>query len=589
MDQAEIERLRTASFDDVTKILREFNEKNAQVFKFPGFEVALRKSLVSTLITVLEQPADESCHLACLETLRVLSRDKDHLEEVFTSEVLASLAHTAELTVEEEDVICEGFKEDKAKVIVEAQKALCNLIYNSPVVQRTCSSNGCVEGVMLRLKLYGSPSLPHDVKFFDMRMLFLLTALCADTRPRVRTEQHGLVYLRETLDLILKLCEERSQQEPRTAPSRRGRLSRRGRTRAPEQSSDADLGTAPLLDADEAALASEVLKVLYNLTCGVDKFHVDEEEEVHFQRLVGILHDLLLCDVADPESKDQLCGQVVHLLSNMPRSTYEELLTEVIPGSAPMDPPEEQFEGFSTEAVSALVGYLERRLKEEEQSPKGSGGHRTCPKDQSQRLSPILLCLTECARGHRTLRRYLRSRVLPPLSDVMTRPEEGDKLRNRLVRLMTSSATDVKNLTADFLFVLCKEKVGRMVKYTGYGNAAGLLARRGLLLGGPTSDCSYSSDSEDSDTEEYAKYKDRINPVVGCYEEPGVSALEGMSEEQKEHEALQLATLMDKLARGGVVQPARVGADGRPYPIEHVLQLQEGLPHDRDFTESESD
>lgn len=56
---------------------------------------------------------------------------------------------------------------------------------------------------------------------------------------------------------------------------------------------------------------------------------------------------------------------MVHLLSNMPRSTYEELLTEVIPGSAPMDPPEEQFEGFSTEAVSALVGYLERRLKEE--------------------------------------------------------------------------------------------------------------------------------------------------------------------------------------------------------------------------------
>lgn len=51
--------------------------------------------------------------------------------------------------------------------------------------------------------------------------------------------------------------------------------------------------------------------------------------------------------------------------------------------------------------------------------------------------------------------------------------------------------------------------MGRLVKYTGYGNAAGLLARRGLLLGGPTKDCSYSSDSEDSDTEEYTKYKDR--------------------------------------------------------------------------------
>lgn len=588
MDQADVERLKTASFDEVTKILKEFNEKNAQTFAFPDFSVPHRKSLVSTLIKVLGQPAEESCHLACLETLRILSREKKCLDDVFTDEVLAALGHTAELTVEEEDVIYEGFKEERARVIVEALKTLCNLIYNSPVVQRTCSSNGCIEGVMLRLKLYGSPSLPHDVKFFDMRMLFLLTALCADTRPRLRTELHGLVYLRETLDLILKLSEERSQQDPRSTTPRRGRLSRRGRVRAPEPEAEVDM-SAPLLDAGEAALASEVLKVLYNLTCGVDKFRIDEEEEVHFQRLVGILHDLLLCEVADPDSKDELCGRVVHLLWNMPRSTYEELLTEVIPGSAQTDPPEEQFEGFNVEAVSTLVTYLERRLKEDALCKQDSSGRQMCPKDQSQRLTPVLLCLAECARGHRTLRRYLRSKVLPPLNDVMTRPEEGCTLRNRLVSLMTSAATDVKNLAADFLFVLCKEKVGRLVKYTGYGNAAGLLARRGLLLGGPTKDCSYSSDSEDSDTEEYTKYKDRINPVVGCYQEPGVSALEGMSEEQKEHEAVQLANLIDQLARGGVVQPARVGADGRPHPLEHVLQLQERFSHERDYTESESD
>jgi len=41
-----------------------------------------------------------------------------------------------------------------------------------------------------------------------------------------------------------------------------------------------------------------------------------------------------------------------------------------------------------------------------------------------------------------------------------------------------------------------------MVKYTGYGNAAGLLANRGLLLGGRGNSGQYSSDS-DSDTDEY--------------------------------------------------------------------------------------
>lgn len=47
-----------------------------------------------------------------------------------------------------------------------------------------------------------------------------------------------------------------------------------------------------------------------------------------------------------------------------------------------------------------------------------------------------------------------------------------------------------------------------MVKYTGYGNCAGLLANRGILLGGQGQG-DYSSDSEDSDTEEYANLAER--------------------------------------------------------------------------------
>ena len=43
------------------------------------------------------------------------------------------------------------------------------------------------------------------------------------------------------------------------------------------------------------------------------------------------------------------------------------------------------------------------------------------------------------------------------------------------------------------------------MKYTGYGNAAGLLARRGLMLGGRSADAGDYSEDEDSDTEEYAE------------------------------------------------------------------------------------
>ena len=47
--------------------------------------------------------------------------------------------------------------------------------------------------------------------------------------------------------------------------------------------------------------------------------------------------------------------------------------------------------------------------------------------------------------------------MLPPLRDVINKPEVGDALRNKLVRLMTHIDTDVKNCSSEFLFVLCKE------------------------------------------------------------------------------------------------------------------------------------
>ena len=65
------------------------------------------------------------------------------------------------------------------------------------------------------------------------------------------------------------------------------------------------------------------------------------------------------------------------------------------------------------------------------------------------------------------------------------------------------------------MFVLCKENVDRLVKYTGYGNAAGLLASRGLMAGGCSHKEDYSSDDDNSDTEEYSRVKDQIDPITG--------------------------------------------------------------------------
>lgn len=70
-----------------------------------------------------------------------------------------------------------------------------------------------------------------------------------------------------------------------------------------------------------------------------------------------------------------------------------------------------------------------------------------------------------------------------------------------------------------------------MVKYTGFGNAAGHLAQKGLLGGGGGGG-RYSSSSDDSDTEEYLEAAPRIDPVVGCTRPPRANPFEGMTEEQ---------------------------------------------------------
>ena len=72
-------------------------------------------------------------------------------------------------------------------------------------------------------------------------------------------------------------------------------------------------------------------------------------------------------------------------------------------------------------------------------------------------LTPVLTLLNEMVQSNHTIRKFIRLRVLPPLRDVTTRPEEGDTMRNKLCALMTSPNQELNFLSANFLFVLCKE------------------------------------------------------------------------------------------------------------------------------------
>ncbi len=236
------------------------------------------------------------------------------------------------------------------------------------------------------------------------------------------------------------------------------------------------------------------------------------------------------------------------------------------------------------EALIIILEYLNHHI---------SNYQKAATEANSDSLYPILLLLALMAKSNRTIRHYYKHKVLPPLKkkDLVNLPESGAQLRNKLVKLMTDPNLQIKRLSAQFLFILCKENVGRLVKYSGFGNAAGLLADAGLMLTkSDTSSGAYSSDSEDSDTEDYKKLESCINQVTGRAEydafderankfvKKNRDIFEGMSEEQKEYEAVRLVQALDKLSRaGGPIKPASIGPDGRPVQIQHVLQMQEAV------------
>jgi hypothetical protein len=398
--------------------------------------------------------------------------------------------------------------------------------------------------------LFRDIDVDYNVKFFDMKLLFLITALNPNIRTKVRDDFHGLTYLAETLDLIITASgkEALNVNESNVLPKY--------------------LINHTLSFQDKnVELINEILKVLFNLTVrSPTTITTEEEEESQFQRVAIILHDLSLCKTKTKEKLTDLQSNIVNMLTSVPTACYKELITPVLPGCT--ESKGKCFEGYHMEVIDMLLQFLYQRLD--------SPPHEKIP--QNEILSPILSVMVKCVHCCSPLRRYIRSVVLPPLREVKKRPEDGTELRNYLCKLLTNPVAQISELTADFLFVLCKENVGRMVKYTGYGNAAGLFANRGLLGGRSPSNSKYSSDSEDSDTEEYKDLQHGINPVVGCFEQPKPNPLEGMSDEQKEYEAMQLVNLMDQLHRQGIVQPCRIGEDGRPVPVEHILELQNEIP-----------
>lgn len=244
-----------------------------------------KKQMVEGLIRYLRDEEQRDHHVLVLTTLRIMSRDNKNLETLFTADRIETLLHMANLVGEEEAYMTDSCKDFEVQVVVEAQKTLCNLIFNNSVIQRLCCHNSTIDGILLRMRMYKDPNLPLEVKYYDMRMLFLLTALCRDLRPRIREEFHGLVYLMEAVDLVVKNNtsdpNDRSTKKSLRKRKGSGRKTVMGGSQKGHHSGSAAKSVPEpepeehLLTDEEVAFVVEVLKVLFNLTCFLGK-NIDE-------------------------------------------------------------------------------------------------------------------------------------------------------------------------------------------------------------------------------------------------------------------------------------------------------------------------
>ncbi|KAM5222770.1 chaperone Ric-8A isoform 1-T1 [Hipposideros larvatus] len=510
---AAADAVETGEEDAIMAALRTYNRENSQSFTFDDAQQEDRKRLAELLVSGLEQGLPPSRRVTWLQSVRILSRDSSCLDPFTSLQSLQALAGYAGISSSAGSAP-EALDMD---IVLEALKCLCNLVLSSPVAQVLAAEARLVVRLAERVRLHQESGIPHDVQFFDLRLLFLLTALRADVRQQLFQELGGVRLLTDVLELTLGMTPKDSPPEP--------------------------------LPPQETERAMEILKVLFNITFDSIKREVDQEDAALYRHLGTLLRHCVMVAAAG-DCTEEFHGHTVNLLGNLPVQCLDVLLT--------LEPQESsvEFLGVNMDVIHVLLSFLEKRLHQT---------HRL-----KERVAPVLSVLTECARLHRPARKFLKAQVLPPLRDVRTRPEVGEMLRNKLVRLMTHLDTDVKRVAAEFLFVLCSESVPRFVKYTGYGNAAGLLAARGLMAGGRPPG-QYSED-EDTDTDEYKEAKASINPVTGRVEEKPPNPMAGMTDEQKEHEAMRLVNMLDKLSRHRVIQPMGMSPRGQLTSLQDAMR-----------------
>ncbi|KAK0400748.1 hypothetical protein QR680_015433 [Steinernema hermaphroditum] len=512
-----------------------------QQMKFPNITEEAKKAYADFLLQNLET-VSEAARCNILSLLRILCRDDTGLTHLLTEPVCRMVMAAA----------FPPSRSPQVKALFEAEKCIINSLFHSVLARDIFAdsfsgylldriefiSQRYMEGQFSELAqhrfnylLLLSEDLLIQFFFYDLRLCFVLSA----THNRVLSAWSKDQSILGIFSTIL----EHSTKEAMDG----GQLSK---------------------VHDERA--NEVLKIMYNLLCSHE---FDQSTELAGQS-AKLGRDLILCKNIPEPTKQNVVNIMYrldrHLGRLAPKLSAEEM--------EKVDP-DNLYEDYDITFPKVVLESMEDKMDNAPQSDAGL-------------LVSYLAVLHYICTASKGARRYCRLKILPPLKaeDVQHRPDEGNSLRAKVIRIMMS-AGPCAEMAAELLFTLCKQSPSRMMKYCGLGHSAGLFANRGLF-GSLNSRVRNESDSEDSETDDYRQVEDQVNPVTGFINPlRDNSAWENMSEEQREFEAMKLVDAMSKLMDTGVIQPGTIGEDGRPQPVSHVCELLKNQPGPNE--ESDSD
>lgn len=130
--------------------------------------------------------------------------------------------------------------EEEERVVVEALKCLCNIVYNSSAAQQVSVDVQLAHGLCANLRV--ARTWHHEVGLFTLRLLFLLSALRSDLRGSLRRDWHAVRLLTEVLEHTLDV-----------------------RWVGPYEAARPDPQALPM-PAEDNERAMEALKAMFNLT-----------------------------------------------------------------------------------------------------------------------------------------------------------------------------------------------------------------------------------------------------------------------------------------------------------------------------------